>query len=90
MVVTLKDIYYNLKDPGALGGIEGLYKRARQKGLNVTRAQVKLFLSKQDSYTLHKPIKHQYQRGRVIVGSIDKQWQADLADMNEVSSANDG
>ena len=45
---------------------------------------------KQDTYTLHKPARRHYRRNRVIVGGIDELWQMDLADMQPVSTDNDG
>ena len=45
---------------------------------------------KQDTYTLHKPIRHHFRRNRVIVGGIDHQWQMDLADMQSMQKFNDG
>ena len=41
-------------------------------------------------YTLHKPIRRRFRRNRVIVGSIDQQWQMDLADMQSMQKFNDG
>ena len=41
------------------------------------------WLKTQPAYTLFKPASHKqgkYQRQRVVVGSIEEQWQADLAD----------
>ena len=32
---------------------------------------------KQDAYTLHKPVRHNFKRNRVIVGGIDQQWLMD-------------
>ena len=44
----------------------------------------------QDTYTLHKPIRRNFKRNRVIVGGIDQQWQMDLADMQSMQKFNDG
>ena len=45
---------------------------------------------KQDTYTLHKPIRRRFKRNRVMVGGIDQQWQMDLADMQSMQKFNDG
>lgn len=81
----LKQIYFDPTDPGADGGVERLYKRAlelrRDKGLVVTRNLVRNFLDGVQAYTLHGPIRHAFARNHTYVSGIDKQWQADLADM---------
>ena len=53
----------------------------RREGFNVSRNKIKKWLMKQDTYTLHKPIRRHFKRNRVIVGGIDQQWQMDLADV---------
>jgi hypothetical protein len=49
---------------------------------------VEEWLSHQNVYTLHKPIRHKFQTRRVIVSSIDDQWQADLVDMQKYKTQN--
>ena len=49
--------------------------------MGVTSRVVKDWLQKQDTYILHKPIKHKFPTRRVLVNGIDDQWQADLVDM---------
>ena len=53
-------------------------------GSMISRAQLKKWLMKQDTYTLHKPARRHYKRNRVIVGGIDELWQMDLADMQSI------
>ena len=57
---------------------------------DISRAQLKKWLMKQDTYTLHKPARRHYKRNRVIVGGIDELWQMDLADMQTMAAENDG
>ena len=57
---------------------------------NISRTKIKEWLMKQDTYTLHKPIRRHFRRNRVIVGGIDHQWQMDLADMQCMQKFNDG
>ena len=57
---------------------------------DISRAQIKKWLMKQDTYTLHKPARRHYNRNRVIVGGIDELWQMDLADMQTIAAENDG
>ena len=87
---NLKQIYYNPQDPGSLGGVKPLLKRAKELGYDVNERKVKAFLAKEDTYTIHKPIRKHYARLQTIVAGIDYQWQADLVDMSEIGKKNDG
>ncbi len=48
------------------------------------------WLATQDTYTLHKPVCYNFGRRKVIVGGIDHQWQADLADLSSIKKHNQG
>ena len=87
----LTHVYYNPKRSGGLGGVERLYRDVKKDGkYDISRAQLKKWLMKQDTYTLHKPARRHYKRNRVIVGGIDELWQMDLADMQAIATDNDG
>ena len=87
----LTQLYYNSKRSGALGGVERLYRDVKKDGkYDISRAQLKKWLMKQNTYTLHKPARRHYKRNRVIVGGIDELWQMDLADMQTMAAENDG
>ena len=87
----LAQVYYNPKRTGGFGGVERLCHDVKKDGkYDISRAQLKKWLMKQDTYTLHKPARRHYRRNRVIVGGIDELWQMDLADMQPVSADNDG
>ena len=51
---------------------------------------VERWLSTQDAYTLHKPVRRHFKRRCVVVGGPNQQWQADLVDMSRLKAANDG
>ena len=88
---SLKEIYYSAEDPGSYGGVDRLFKRAKEKGIEgITRKLVQNFLRDQRSYSLHKPSRHNFKRNKTLVGGIDVQWQADLADMQGLSRQNAG
>ena len=90
-VDALKRIYHNPQDPGSLGGIERLLRRAKQlKVPYVNRQDVVEYLRGEQAYTLHKPARRHYQRNHIYVKGIDAQWQADLADMQGLARQNDG
>jgi len=77
----LKEIYYNPRT-----GYSGINDLVRKSGLS--SKIVEEWLSHQNVYTLHKPIRHKFQTRRVIVSSIDDQWQADLVDMQKYKTQN--
>jgi len=71
-------------------GTEGVFRVAREQGhKKITRKQVKDWLEKQDTYTVHKPARRQYTRNKVIVGGKDDQFQADLVNLSSLSKYND-
>ena len=87
----LTQLYYNPKRSGSFGGVERLYRDVKKEGkYDISRAQLKKWLMKQDTYTLHKQARRHYKRNRVIVGGIDELWQMDLADMQSHAKENDG
>ena len=82
---SLKRVYFDPKRVGSHGGVNALRR--------VTRAPVKAvkqWLSEQDAYTLHKPVRIRFKRRRVIVGGRNHQWQADLVDLSKLKKDNDG
>ena len=87
----LSSVYDDPKRSGGLGGVDRLYEDDKKEGkFDITRNQIKEWLMKQDTYTLHKPIRRRFKRNRVMVGGIDQQWQMDLADMQSMQKLNDG
>jgi len=86
----LKNIYYATGDTGAFGGADRLYQRAHELGIPASRKAVERFLSEQLTYTIHKPAKHKFKRNKTYAAQIDQQWQADLADMQNLSRSNGG
>ena len=47
------------------------------------------WLSEQDAYTLHKPVRRRFKRSCVVVGDPNQQRQADLVDMSRLKKSND-
>ena len=86
--LELKRLYYDPSSPAAFGGVQRLVKQALHFGIpkQVTRR----WLANQTSYSLHKPVRRNFQRRMVKVNGIDDQWQADLVDMQFAAKENDG
>ena len=76
----MEDVYYNPSDPGSFGGIKRLKERYKKK-----RKDVRKWLTFQDTYTLHKPVRKSFPRRLVLVHGIDDQWQIDLVDLSSLS-----
>ena len=88
---VLSRIYHDPKDPGSLGGVERLLRHARQlHAPGTTRTRVKKYLKSEQAYTLHKPARRRFTRNHTYVAGIDAQWQADLADMQDIARQNCG
>lgn len=79
----LSEIYYNPAKVGSYGGIKSLSRATNNKN-------VKEWLTSQETYTLHKPIRRKFPRRKMICVGLDHIWQIDLADMNSLSGDNDG
>ena len=91
MEKTLTSIYLDPSHPASFGGVDAVYRAVKEKGKNkISRKQVQDWLSQQDVYTLHKPARRHYKRSRVIVFGTDEQFQADLADVQNLSRYNKG
>ncbi|GFU79813.1 uncharacterized protein F54H12.2 [Trichonephila clavipes] len=74
--------------PNSFGGVEALHRSVKGK---YSKKDVKHRLSQKDAYTLHKPVQHsKFQRNRVFVSDIDRQFQADLVDMQSLAEFNKG
>ena len=75
--------YYNQKLVGSYGGVAALQRV-------VPGQDVERWLSEQDAYTLHKPVRRRFKRRCVVVGGPNQQWQADLVDVSRPKKTNDG
>ena len=72
---NLRKIYHDPSDPGSLGGVARLLRRACElkiKGAN--RPTVEKFLKGVQAYTLHKPARRRFLRNHIHVAGINAQW----------------
>ncbi|GFV84449.1 uncharacterized protein TNCV_5007131 [Trichonephila clavipes] len=83
----LAAFYENPEVPNSFGGVEALHRSVKGK---YSKKDVKHGLSQKDAYTLHKPVRHKFQRNRVFVSDIDRQFQTDLVDMQSLAEFNKG
>jgi len=71
--------YFDPRRPGSLAGVDKFYRSQT----DATKQEVQEWLSGQDAYTLHKPVRYRFKRNRVVVSGIDSQWDADLMEMTQ-------
>ena len=87
----LQKIYYDPSHPASYEGLNHLYNAVKQEGkFKISHKQIKDWLENQDTYSLNKAVRRNFQRGRVIVSGIDDQWDADLASFARDTEQNDG
>ena len=79
-------VYYDPLHPASFGGVHRLAKVLKDKSKNRT----KKWLSAQDAYTLHRPVRRRFRRRRTIVRGPGVQVQADLMDVSSHAEHNDG
>ena len=81
----LRNIYY---DPEHSGSFDGINAVKRVVGKQASTSDIENWLQSQDTYTLHKPVRHHFKRRRIIVSDIDDQWEADLVDLSGIAKYN--
>ena len=82
----MEAVYLSPDQPGSFGGVSALSKYSKVKNLS----RVADWLAGQDAYTLHKPARRKFTRRRTFAVGSGHLYQADLVDMTNVSSQNDG
>ena len=87
---VLRSIYYDVLHPASYGSKANLFKWALVSNKNITLEDVDDFLSRQDTYTLHKPRRVRFRRRKTIARHINHIWTVDLVHMIGFSALNDG
>ena len=77
----LGDLYY---DPvNGYRSREKLYQKAIEKGLKISRREVKEWLETHDTYTIHNPVVRKHKFQKTYVKELADQIQLDLVDMGK-------
>lgn len=87
-IKTLNDLYYSPENPASFSSIDRLFDEAQKLVPDIKRSEVEEWTKSQLTYTLHKSVRKNFIRNRIIVSSIDEQWEADLVEMQEFSRQN--
>jgi hypothetical protein len=80
----IKEIY---NEYGIGSGVDNLYSKCSRRYLNITRKQIKDFLSKNLVYQLAKAPLPSHNK-RIYASAPNKIWYADLMDLNTYESKN--
>ena len=87
----MEKIYFDPSHPGSSKGANKLHQAIKdEEKYTIPLSKVKQWLQNQESYSLHKPLHRAFQCLKVIVGGINDQYEADLADMQKLKDKNDG
>jgi hypothetical protein len=87
----LKSIYFDPKHPASFQGAKKLHQSVKEEGLfKIGLTRLRRWLQENESYSLNKPLRRKFKRGRVIVASKGDQYDADLADFQKWGRENDG
>ena len=87
----LHDLYGDPSRPGSLGGVNSLARAVRKDGkYHISKADLKQWLSSSETYTLHKPLRRNFPRNRVVVGGLGLEYDCDLSDMTRLKRYNRG
>ena len=85
---ALRDLYYDRVN--GYRSREKLYQKAREKGLKISRREVRDWLETQDTYTIHKPVVNKHKLQNTYVKKLADQIQLDLVDMGKYKHKNRG
>jgi transposase InsO family protein len=86
----LKRIYYDPSHSASYGTAKKLFLAAKKIRKKITRKQVTKFLEKQETYTLHRPIRKKFKRRKTLARGLDNIWQIDLVDLGSIQAENRG
>lgn len=86
-MTELEKLYY---DPGHYAGYSATENLSRAARPNFSRNEVVRWLESQDAYTLHRPLRRKFPRLHYSVTNIDDLWEADLIELRNLKSYNDG
>ena len=78
--------YYSTQSPGSYSGLS-TFKQTLPHHLRDAAGR---WLSEQDTYNLHRPVQRKFQRGKIVTGGLDQQFQVDLIDVSRYASHNSG
>jgi hypothetical protein len=82
-IMSLCKFYYDPQHNAGFGSVSKLVEASKNK-----RKDVQQWLSSQDTYTLHKPVRKIFPRNAYTVPNLDDVWEIDLAELTSLSKYN--
>ena len=87
----LEKIYFDPSHPGSFNRANKLHEAIKDEGkYTIPLIKVKRWLKNQESFSLHKPLCRAFHCLKVIIGGLNDQYEADLADMQKLKDKHDG
>ncbi|RLU21740.1 hypothetical protein DMN91_006116 [Ooceraea biroi] len=86
-MMELEKLYY---DPAHYAGYSAVDNLSRAAKTNFSRTTVIQWLESQDAYTLHRLSQRKFPRLHYAVTNIDDLWEADLIELRNLKSYNEG
>lgn len=81
--MSFEKVYYDPSHPAGYAGARRLINKENKSD------EVYDWLTQQDAYTIHKPVRRRFPRLFYNVTNIDDVWEADLVDLRSLRSYND-
>lgn len=82
--------YYDIKNPTSFSSPHQLFNASKSSINNLSQEDVNRWLLKQKTYTMHRSTKTVFPRRKVLVPSLNVQYQADLLFLKDLRRSNDG
>jgi hypothetical protein len=81
-------MYFDPSHPAGFSTLNKLHAAAKKTG--VTRRKLETWLQKQDTYTLHRPVRKRFPRNPYTVTNVLDFWECDIVDLQDLAKFNDG
>jgi hypothetical protein len=86
----LDHLYRDTRQPSCFTSLEPLYAEAQKYNQRMTREDVKDFLSRTSTYTLHRRVVRKFRRLPTLASGLHTDWQADLCILADIARKNRG
>ena len=86
----LAHIYIDPSHPASFSGPAKLEQIVDREGkFKISKKDILLYLEKQGTYSVDRPVRWTFRRGHIVTRGIKDQYDFDLIDMGRISKEND-
>ena len=78
----LRDYYYGIKQSNSFQGVQKLYHAIKNDIPDIKLKIITDWLKKQETYSVHLPIKTNFKRNPIVSTHIDHNWHSDLIEIS--------